>query len=120
MSEPRHFSHESSLPPYTPVAETLSLPHKETTYQELGSTTTTVQEPSGRKSEPKRSTRNKGKKDEMAESWTKAQVVNERYEATLNFLQGNNLLDVTMKAVELEKRDVMIKKKMEQLRGQNS
>lgn len=120
MSEPRY---DTSLPSYDPysVVESNDYPCKAPIYQELNSQP--ASQSATRKCGVRRSSRRKGKKEEMTEStestWTKSHLSNgtkERYEATLNFLQRNNLLEVTMKAVELEKRNVAIKKKMDQLR----
>lgn len=124
MSDQRYPLSEPSFSPYSPynlttVQANTSPQSKGIVYHELSLIPPEVK---AKKLGPRRSARKKGKKNEMAETWTKSQVANDtkqRYEATLNFLHRNNLLDVTMKAVELEKRNAMIIKKMEQLRFEN-
>lgn len=119
MSETKYFSNEDIISPF-PVVGTAS---REATYHELSSPQSALQPNLDNfTSGPRRSTRKKDMKSKMARRCTTSIEVTgdskQRYEATLNFLRMNNLLDVTMKTVELEKRNAMIEKKMDQLRAE--
>lgn len=126
MSGTKYIANEETLPPYTPypIVETPDYSWRAATYRDVSSSQSASQSTLNNcKTDHHHHHQSKRKKDKQSKKTQRLaksremEDTKQRYEATLNFLQKNDLLDVTMKTIELEKRHDTIKRKMDQLQS---